>query len=104
MLDDPLLDDPAPYDPDYLLDDLPEMDDGEPKERNDNIKWTKRTREEHKYYREQYGYECYDKVEDQYFRKGDTWTTERNITGTEVSAYYECSCEGGETGRYICSP
>merc|ERR1711976_964298 len=58
---------------------------------------------------EEYGYECYDTVEDQYFRAGDKWTTVRNLTDSSgivpgVTAYYSCTCEGGETGRYICRP
>lgn len=69
----------------------------------------KRSRKEHQYYREEYGYECYDTVEDQYFRAGDAWTTVRNVTDHSgvvkgVSAYYSCKCEGGDTGRYICRP
>ena len=60
-------------------------------------------------YREEYGYECYDTIEDQYFRAGDKWTTVRNLTDhtgvvAGVSAYYSCTCEGGDTGRYICRP
>lgn len=69
----------------------------------------KRTRNEHQYYREEYGYECYDTVEDQYFRAADEWTTVRNLTDHNgivagVTAYYQCHCEGGDTGRYICRP
>lgn len=69
----------------------------------------KRSRQEHQYYREEYGYECYDTIEDQYFRAGDKWTTVRNLTDhtgvvAGVSAYYSCTCEGGDTGRYICRP
>lgn len=69
----------------------------------------KRTRHEHQYYREEYGYECYDTVEDQYFRAADEWTTVRNLTDHNgivagVTAYYQCHCEGGDTGRYICRP
>lgn len=72
----------------------------------DKRPWQKRSRSEHAYYREQYGYECYDTVEDQYFRKNDKWTTVRNLTNAPagVTAFYSCRCEGGDTGRYICSP
>lgn len=69
----------------------------------------KRSRQEHQYYREEYGYECYDTIEDQYFRAGDKWTTVRNLTDhtgvvAGISAYYSCTCEGGDTGRYLCRP
>lgn len=54
-------------------------------------------------------YECYDTIEDQYFRAGDKWTTVRNLTDhtgvvAGISAYYSCTCEGGDTGRYLCRP
>lgn len=79
------------------------------KRKLDTGKDRKRSRKEHQYYREEYGYECYDTVEDQYFRAGDKWTTVRNLTDSSgivpgVTAYYSCTCEGGETGRYICRP
>jgi len=64
--------------------------------------WQKQ-RDEFEYYRT-YGYECYSKYGNTYYKKYDTWYTQRPFMASDLLAYYKCTCEGGETGRYTCIP
>ena len=67
----------------------------------------RRKYEEFQYYR-QYGYQCYSKDQDTYYKVNDHWFTERpfmeNLTSGKLKAVYKCTCLGGETGRYTCVP
>jgi len=69
-----------------------------------NIHPNERTAEEKYYWREQHGFECYVSEHDQFYRRNETWLAQRNLGGTLWQATYECTCLGGNTGRYVCKP
>jgi len=71
-------------------------------EESDTAAWEKQ-RDEFEYYRT-YGYECYSRYGNTYYKKFDTWFTQRPFMDTALLAYYKCTCEGGDTGRYTCIP
>lgn len=68
--------------------------------------WEKH-QEEFDYYRT-FGYQCYSKAQQTYYKPGDTWFIERpfmeEITNGTMTTYYKCSCIGGSSGQYSCIP